>query len=159
MSFLLCCFQNKSEEDIIDPRMRRRNSNMGKTPDLEGDSISEESEADAPIFSVSFTNPQNKEMDTILEKDQPLFLSQSFRQKLEKNDNEGHSNQVNKMDSSDQSDCVSEITFETKKIEKLDPVEEEQPEQESAMPKEKPQPKMRFSMSMLKRLKDDEVSC
>ena len=39
MSFLLCCFQNKPEENIIDPRIRRRNSNMGNTPDLEKDSI------------------------------------------------------------------------------------------------------------------------
>lgn len=159
MSFLLCCFQNKPEEDI-DPRIRRRNSNMGNTPDLEKDSISEES-VDAPIFSVSFTNPQNKQTDTKLEKDQPLFLTQSFRQEIEKNDNGGNSNQVNKTDSSDYSDCVSEITFDTKKVGKLDLVEEEeqQQEQESAVPKETVKPKMRFSMSMLKRVKDDEVSC
>lgn len=131
---------------------------MGNTPDLEKDSISEES-VDAPVFSVSFTNPQNKETDTELEKDQPLFLTQSFRQKIEKNDNGGHSNQLNKTDSSDYSDCVSEITFDTKKVGKLDLVEEEEQEQESAAPKETPQPKMTFSMSMLKRLKDDEVSC
>lgn len=160
MSFLLCCFQNKPEENIIDPRIRRRNSNMGNTPpDLEKDSISEES-VDAPMFSVSFTNPQKKETDTKLEKDQPLVLTQSFRQKIEKNDNGGHSNQLNKMDSSDYSDCVSEITFDTKKVGKLDLVEEEEEqEQESAAPREASQPKMRFSMSMLKRLKDDEVSC
>lgn len=159
MSFLLCCFQNKPE-DIIDPRIRRRNSNMGNTPDLEKDSISEES-VDAPIFSVSFTNPQNKQTDTKLEKDQPLFLTQSFRQEIEKNDDGGNSNQVNKTDSSDYSDCVSEITFDTKKVGKLDLVEEEeqQQEQESVVPKETVKPKMRFSMSMLKRLQDGEVSC